>query len=314
MGKPTPKHSPSANKHTTLPSIMPYAPDARDYLTLHKVEETLKDAITDVLKTKPNAPLNAIADKIKSSGYTFLTIQPTFTIKDWDAARPFMEKFVELTKTEIGCVYYGWSKTDTKLFCREAYVDAAATLAHIENVGATFGAMLESGAATLDGIELHGPSAELEKCKGVFDAFGTTYWAVDSGLTFMSKEVGSVRAAQTIMTIQPTFTIKDWEAARPVMDKFVELTKSETGCVYYGWTKVGDKLFCREAYGEATGVLAHIDNVGATFGAFLESGAATLDKIELHGPKEELEKCKTVFDAFGTAYWEIDSGFQNYAM
>ena len=166
---------------------MPYAPDARDYLTLHKVEETLKDAITDVLKTKPDAPLNAIADKIKSSGYTFLTIQPTFTIKDW-------------------------------------------------------------------------------------------------------------------------------EAARPVMDKFVELTKSETGCVYYGWTKVGDKLFCREAYGEATGVLAHIDNVGATFGAFLESGAATLDKIELHGPKEELEKCKTVFDAFGTAYWEIDSGFQNYAM
>ena len=32
------------------------------------------------------------------------------------------------------------------------------------------------------------------------------------------------------------------------MAEFVERTKAEYGCVYYGWTKQGDKLFCREAY------------------------------------------------------------------
>merc|ERR1711998_521568 len=218
-----------------------------------------------------------------------------------------MAEFVEATKTETGCIYYGWSRTGDKLFCREAYVDAAGVLAHLDNVGALVGKLLES-AATLDGIELHGPAEALDKCKANMDGFGTTYWAIDSGISCMSKEVGSVRSAQTLMSIQPTFTIKDWAAAEPIMAEFVEATKTETGCVFYGWTRVDNKLFCREAYVDAAGVLAHLDNVGALVGKLLES-AATLDKIELHGPAEELEKCKANMDGFGTTYWAVDSGF-----
>merc|ERR1712159_957233 len=186
-------------------------------------------------------------------------------------------------------------------------VDAAGVLAHLDNVGALVDKLLES-AATLDKIELHGPSEEMDKCKGAMDAFGTTYWDIDSGFSCMSKEVSSVRETQTLMSIQPTFTIKSWEAAAPIMAEFVEATKTETGCVFYGWTKEGDKLFCREAYVDAAGVLAHLDNVGALVGKLLES-AATLDKIELHGPSEEMDKCKGAMDAFGTTYWDIDSGF-----
>merc|ERR1712196_202655 len=162
---------------------------------------------------------------------TIMTIQPTFTVSDWAVAEPIMAEFVEATKKETGCIYYGWTRNDDKLFCREAYVDAEASLAHLDNVGPLVGKLLES-AATLDQIELHGPAAELHEQGG-----------------------GSVRSAQTLMTIQPTFTIKDWEAAKPIMEEFVERTKTETGCVYYGWTKVGDKLFCREAYNDAAGVL-----------------------------------------------------------
>merc|ERR1712054_606441 len=144
---------------------------------------------------------------------TIMTIQPTFTVSDWAVAEPIMAEFVEATKKETGCIYYGWTRNDDKLFCREAYVDAAASLAHLDNVGPLVGKLLES-AATLDQIELHGPAAELDKCKANMDAFGTTYWEIDSGVSFMSKEVGGVRGAQTLMTIQPTFTIKDWEAAK----------------------------------------------------------------------------------------------------
>merc|ERR1712146_754015 len=127
--------------------------------------------------------------------------------------------------------------------------------------------------ATLDGIELHGPAAELDKCK----------------------------------------TGMDGDAAAPIMAEFVERTKTEKGCVYYGWTKSGDKLFCREAYVDAAGVLAHLDNVGPCVSKLLES-AATLDGIELHGPSAELDKCKAGMDGFGTKYFEIDSGFQNFAL
>merc|ERR1719502_2260393 len=243
---------------------------------------------------------------------SLMTIQPTFTVKDWALAEPIMAEFVEATKKETGCIYYGWTKVGDKLFCREAYTDAAGVLAHLDNVGALVGKLLES-AATLDKIELHGPAEELDKCKSTMDGFGTTYWAIDSGISFMSKEVGSVRSAQTLMSIQPTFTVKDWAAAEPIMAEFVEATKTETGCVFYGWTKVGDKLFCREAYVDAVGVLAHLDNVGPCVGKLLES-AATLDKIELHGPTAELDKCKAGMDGFGTKYFEIDSGFQNFAL
>ena len=83
------------------------------------------------------------------------------------------------------------------------------------------------------------------------------------------------------------------------MKEFVEATNKETGAVYYGWTRQGDTLFCREAYTDAAGALAHLDNVGSLVGKMLEA-AASLDKIELHGPEAELEKCKEKMDGFGT--------------
>ena len=235
-------------------------------------------------------------------------------------AKPLLDKCVEDTRAEAGCLYYGWTiKEDgSKLFCRETYVDGAAAGHHLSCVAKSgaLGEALEKGYIALDNIDLMGTESDIADAKKVpeFEGFGLGSWKVwDSFQNF--KQTSSEEASTAdFYTIQPTFTIKDLAKAEPFMKKCVDLTKTESGCMYYGWTIQGDKLFCREAYGEATGVLAHIDNVGATFGAFLESGAATLDKIELHGPKEELEKCKTVFDAFGTAYWEIDSGFQNYAM
>ena len=65
----------------------------------------------------------------------FITIQPHFTVDDWEAAKPIMEKFIEKTATETGCIYYGWSRSGDQLFCREAYVDAEAALAHLGNIG-----------------------------------------------------------------------------------------------------------------------------------------------------------------------------------
>lgn len=58
-----------------------------------------------------------------SKPFTFLTIQPTFTVTDWSRAKPIMEEFVARTRREANCMYYGWSKTGDKpgdkLFCRE---------------------------------------------------------------------------------------------------------------------------------------------------------------------------------------------------
>merc|ERR1712146_116825 len=161
-----------------------------------------------------SAPMTAKDFAAKINKYTLMTIQPTFTVSDWAAAEPIMAEFVEATKKETGCIYYGWStdESNNKLFCREAYIDAAAALAHLENIGALVGKLLES-AATLDQIELHGPAAEVEKCKEKMDGFGTKYYAIDSGFSCMVKDTTAPEVPQTIMTIQPTFTVSDWAAA-----------------------------------------------------------------------------------------------------
>jgi quinol monooxygenase YgiN len=43
---------------------------------------------------------------------------------------------------------------------------------------------------------------------------------------------------------------------------FIARTKTAKGNLYYNFTLNGDLLFCREAYVDAEGILAHLANVG----------------------------------------------------
>ena len=116
----------------------------------------------------------------------------------------------------------------------------------------------------------------------------------------------------TFCTIQPTFTILDRSKAEPIMKEFVEATKTEDGCVYYGWTVAGEKLFCREAYNDGAAVNAHLANVGPLIGKLLEDGVCKLDQIHIHGPSDQLELVKPGTKDLGTVYYGQHSGFSRY--
>merc|ERR1712146_111179 len=123
---------------------------------------------------------------------------PTFTVSDWAVAEPIMAEFVEATKKETGCIYYGWTRNDDKLFCREAYVDAA---------------------ATLDQIELHGPAAEVEKCKEKMDGFGTKYFTIDLASSAMRSSCRGARYELVVCACPPLGVL----VSRPdcTMDEYV---------------------------------------------------------------------------------------------
>ena len=194
----------------------------------------------------------------------------------------------------------------SKLFCRETYVDGAAAGEHLSCVAASgaLGEALEKGYIALDNIDVMGTEADLEAAKKVpeFEAFGCGAWTVWDSFQNFKKTSSEEAATQGFYTIQPTFTLKDKAAAEPFMKKCVDLTKNEEGCMYYGWTIKDDKLFCREAYVNGKAVAAHIDNVVGAVGEMLESGAASLDKIELHGPASEWPDCKEQCDSLGMVY------------
>jgi quinol monooxygenase YgiN len=61
---------------------------------------------------------------------------------------------------------------------------------------------------------------------------------------------------------------------------FIEKTRTEPKNLFYAFSIKGDEVFCREAYADAGGLLAHLDNVGTLLTEALEIG--DLVRLEVH--------------------------------
>ncbi|MDG1356915.1 MAG: hypothetical protein P8P36_01830 [Akkermansiaceae bacterium] len=94
-----------------------------------------------------------------------VSIHPYFKVNEGrlDDFKALMTRFVERTQTEDKCLYYDFSVSGNTVFCREAYIGAEGTIAHLDNVGDLIEEGLEF--AELACIEVHGPAEELEKLK-----------------------------------------------------------------------------------------------------------------------------------------------------
>jgi quinol monooxygenase YgiN len=85
---------------------------------------------------------------------------------------------------------------------------------------------------------------------------------------------------------------------------FVEKTASEEKNLFYGFTVNGDEIFCREAYMDAAGLLAHLENVGALLAEALR--ISDLSRLEVHGPAAELEKLKEPLAHLKPAFFVVE--------
>jgi quinol monooxygenase YgiN len=81
------------------------------------------------------------------------------------------------------------------------------------------------------------------------------------------------------------------EAFKAGFPAFVEKTAKEEKNLFYEFTVNGDEVFCREAYVDAAGLLAHLENIGALLAEALK--IADLIRLEVHGPAAELDKLRT---------------------
>jgi hypothetical protein len=111
-------------------------------------------------------------------------------------------------------------------------------------------------------------------------------------------------------TIVPYFQIHPGklDAARAMCDEFVEMTKNEVKCLFYGFSFSGDQVHCREGYTDADGALAHLQNVGPKLQEFLK--IADLTRLELHGPAEQLEKLRGPLADFKPQLFVLEFGFR----
>lgn len=109
------------------------------------------------------------------------TLVPYFEVADGQLAafQALGPRFVERTRTEPGCVHYAFSYSGQQAHCREGYDDAAAVLAHLENVGALLQEALKI--AKITRLEVHGPAAELDKLRAPLAGLNPQWWVLDEG-------------------------------------------------------------------------------------------------------------------------------------
>ena len=96
-----------------------------------------------------------------------------------------------------------------------------------------------------------------------------------------------------VVSIHPYFKAKPGKLAeaKSTLPQFVAATARETANLYYDFTVNGDRIFCREAYVGAEGLLDHLQNVEAILAEFLK--LVDVVRVEVHGSGADLEKLKS---------------------
>ena len=89
------------------------------------------------------------------------------------------QQFVDLTAQEPLCLYYGFSRAENMLHCREGYRGASGAMAHLENVGELLQQFLQL--CELTKLEVHGPAEELEKLRPALSAFPVKFFELRMG-------------------------------------------------------------------------------------------------------------------------------------
>ena len=109
------------------------------------------------------------------------TLVPYFEVNEGqlEAFKALGPQFVAKTRNEPGCVHYAFSFAGMNAHCREGYDDAAAVLAHLDNVGALLGEALK--VAKIVRLEVHGPAAEIDKLRAPLASLNPQFFELAEG-------------------------------------------------------------------------------------------------------------------------------------
>eukprot|EP01062_Namystynia_karyoxenos_P032006 TRINITY_DN2366_c0_g1_i2.p2 TRINITY_DN2366_c0_g1~~TRINITY_DN2366_c0_g1_i2.p2 ORF type:complete len:314 (+),score=115.72 TRINITY_DN2366_c0_g1_i2:92-943(+) len=243
---------------------------------------------------------------------TAISLHPYFDVPGGNIG-PFghlTSKFYTATRDEPGMHYYSFlfghplQDGNRTVFCREAYKDADALLAHLQNVDAILKKALEVSA--LGRIEAHGPPAELEKVRPALEPLGCTFWELrDDAFRRPAKSGRDNKVA-----VVPYFIVDEGMESEFIagMDDFMSRVKKEGGVVSYGFTTRKEEgrlhVHCREYYQSTPALLAHFENTNAPLQRFLSMSKVA--RLEVHGLAQDEPRIHEVLGQFDPLYLHLD--------
>jgi len=246
-------------------------------------------------RSKKRSPSPGKRDRSRDLPLTSCIFSASLTVSDWPAVESLVSDFPNDAAGKFGVDYFFWSRDDeSQLNLRGACVDSESLVALLGRIGKVVTSLVEGPAALDSGVEIHGPASEIGKLKASIGAIfaqpvaalGVMLFEVEPG--GVAKLARDSAASATLCTSCATFTVLDWESIQPLMAVLVNRSAAEAGCVHFGWSKSGSKLFSHEAFNDGAALAAHLANAKACLEMMGEF--ATLDAAEVHGPTEELEK------------------------
>ena len=113
---------------------------------------------------------------------------------------------------------------------------------------------------------------------------------------------------EKVVSLHPYFKVHPGKMAevKELLRQMVARTLIESGNLNYDFTVSGDVVFCREAYVDAEGLLAHVENIGPILAEVLKM--ADVLRLEVHGTNANLEKLKGPLAAFKPEWFVFDCG------
>lgn len=213
-----------------------------------------------------------------------------------DAPPSLCDDYMDFARKETGMSYCGidalrsqptgnvvggyMSVAGDTLFARSAYSDANAVLRHLETVKPATDKI--EAKASLTELCIYGPPSEIAICKASLGDSANYFELVEGGYSSLKKVADGVPLTLTLLSVHTALKVLDWDAAKPLMAAYVELTSKEGGCVFCDFSRCGDTLFLREAFGSVPDIGKHIENAGPAMDALI-AGPAKLESSSVHG-------------------------------
>jgi quinol monooxygenase YgiN len=119
-----------------------------------------------------------------------------------------------------------------------------------------------------------------------------------------------MESPDTCCTLVPYFKVPatNMPTFKQLCVRFVERTRNEPKCMFYGFSFHDDIAHCREGYQDAEGLLAHLENVNDILQEALK--IAELIRLEIHGPEEQLDKLRGPLAALNPQFFSLEYGFR----
>ena len=235
---------------------------------------------------------------------THVSLTTIFTLPEGKTAEDYTDKLYARAKVANKSIYYGCATNENQLMCREGYENAEDFLVYMEEIASC---QLGDGVTIL----VSGPRLELDKIRPKMTE------SIQAEITFAELNNDNMllgrlpeMTTDTHITVLPEITVPQGRMAEfeAVMEKFCSAAKTgTTECLYYGFARSGDKIWCREGYTGAQGVLDHLTDVKEPLDEALKIVGEGGLKLYITGPALELEKLRPALSPIGAVFWELDS-------